>query len=81
MKRSTVLLVVLVAAEVVAFVGLAIRHTHAPPICGVATPLAYRDSKLIFVTHEEGNFSQLRAKLGSDRAVEASGGAVADLEN
>jgi hypothetical protein len=48
-------------------------HTDeaASPIYGVTIPPGYRDWKLISVTHEEGDFNQLRAQLGNDRAIKA----------
>jgi hypothetical protein len=41
------------------------------PIYGVKIPAGYRDWKLISVTHEEGDFNQLRAQVGNDIAVKA----------
>jgi len=38
----------------------------ANPILGVTIPPGYRDWQLISVTHEEGDFNQLRAQLGND---------------
>jgi hypothetical protein len=43
----------------------------ASPIYGVTIPADYRDWKLISVTHEGGDFNQLRAQLGNDLAVKA----------
>ena len=43
----------------------------ASPIYGVTIPTGYRDWKLISVTHEEGDFDQLRAQLGNDIAIQA----------
>ena len=43
----------------------------AAPIFGVTIPSGYRDWKLISVTHEEGDFNQLRAQLGNDIAINA----------
>ena len=43
----------------------------AAPIYGVKIPPGYRDWKLISVTHEEGDFNQLRAQLGNDLAIQA----------
>jgi hypothetical protein len=40
-------------------------------IYGVSIPHGYRDWKLISVTHEEGDFNQLRAQLGNDIAIKA----------
>jgi hypothetical protein len=44
---------------------------EAAPIFGVTIPAGYRDWKLISVTHEEGDFNQLRAQLGNDIAIKA----------
>ena len=41
------------------------------PIFGVTIPPGYRDWQLISVTHEEGDFNQLRAQLGNDIAMKA----------
>jgi hypothetical protein len=43
----------------------------AAPIFGVKIPAGYRDWKLISVTHEEGDFNQLRAQVGNDIAIKA----------
>jgi hypothetical protein len=45
--------------------------SEAAPIFGVTIPSGYRDWKLISVTHEEGDFNQLRAQLGNDIAIKA----------
>jgi hypothetical protein len=45
--------------------------SDASPIFGVTIPAGYRDWKLISVTHEEGDFNQLRAQLGNDLAIKA----------
>lgn len=44
---------------------------EASPIYGITIPPGYRDWKLISVTHEEGDFNQLRAVLGNDIAIKA----------
>ena len=44
---------------------------EASPIYGVTIPPGYRDWNLISVTHEEGDFNQLRAQLGNDIAIKA----------
>jgi hypothetical protein len=44
---------------------------EAAPIFGVTIPPGYRDWQLISVTHEEGDFNQLRAQLGNDIAMKA----------
>ena len=44
---------------------------EAAPIYGVTIPPGYRDLKLVYVTHEEGDFDQLRAQLGNDIAIKA----------
>ena len=73
MKRFTVLLVTLIAAGVIAFSAPVSGHADegASPIYGVTIPPGYRDWKLISVTHEEGDFNQLRAQLGNDLAIKA----------
>jgi Cytochrome P460 len=74
MKRIVFLLVAIAAvAAVVASLALASRHAdeEAAPIFGVTIPPGYRDWKLISVTHEEGEFNQLRAQLGNDIAIKA----------
>jgi hypothetical protein len=48
-----------------------VADENASPIYGVTVPPAYRDWKLISVTHEEGNFDQLRAQVGNDLAIKA----------
>jgi hypothetical protein len=74
MKRITFLLVAVatvagVAARMVASSGRA--NEEASPIYGVTIPSGYRDWQLISVTHEEGDFNQLRAQLGNDIAIKA----------
>jgi hypothetical protein len=69
-------LVLVVVAAVVGSVALtppAVGRADesAGPIYGVRVPAAYRDWKLISVTHEEGDFDQLRAQLGNDIAMKA----------
>jgi hypothetical protein len=74
MKRIAFLLAVVAAvAGVVASLALASRHAdeEASPIFGVTIPAGYRDWKLISVTHEEGDFNQLRAQVGNDIAIQA----------
>jgi hypothetical protein len=58
-----------VAAHTVATSGRA--DSRASPIYGVKIPDGYRDWKLISVTHEEGDFNQLRAQVGNDLAIKA----------
>jgi hypothetical protein len=58
-----------VAAHTVATSGHA--DAEASSIYGVKIPEGYRDWKLISVTHEEGDFNQLRAQVGNDRAIKA----------
>ena len=74
MKQIAFLLVVVAAAAGVA-VSLAQATGQAgeaaSPIYGVTIPHGYRDWRLISVTHEEGNFNQLRAQLGNDVAIKA----------
>jgi hypothetical protein len=74
MKRIVLFLVVAAAvAGVAAVVAPTTGHANeaASPIYGVTIPPGYRDWKLISVTHEEGNFNQLRAVLGNDMAMKA----------
>ena len=44
---------------------------EASPIYGVTIPPGYRDWNLISITHEEGDFNQLRAQLGNNIAIKA----------
>ena len=74
MKRIAFLLVVVAtlagaAASMVISSGRA--NEEASPIYGVTIPSGYRDWQLISVTHEEGDFNQLRAQLGNDIAIKA----------
>ena len=74
MKRIAFLLVVVatlagVAGSMVISSGRA--NEEASPIYGVTIPSGYRDWQLISVTHEEGDFNQLRAQLGNDIAIKA----------
>jgi hypothetical protein len=74
MKRIAFLLVAVAAlAGVVASLALASRHAddQAASIFGVRIPPGYRDWKLVSVTHEEGDFNQLRAQLANDLAIKA----------
>ena len=73
MRRSTVLLLILIAAGFIAFSAPVSGHAdeEASPIYGVKIPAEYRDWKLISVTHEQGDFNQLRAQLGKDTAIKA----------
>jgi hypothetical protein len=74
MKRIA-FLVVAVATMVGAAAYMAVPSgqagEEASPIYGVTIPPGYRDWKLISVTHEEGDFRQLRAQLGNDIAIKA----------
>jgi hypothetical protein len=74
MKRISFLLVSIAAlAGVVASIVPASGQAdkEAAPIFGVTIPPGYRDWRLISVTHEEGDFNQLRAQLGNDTAIKA----------
>ncbi len=74
MKRIGFVLVVIAAVVgSVAFTPSAAGRADeaAAPIYGVKLPAAYRDWKLISVTHEEGDFNQLRAQVGNDIAIKA----------
>ena len=46
---------------------------EAAPIFGIKIPAGYRDWRLISVAHEEGTLNDLRAILGNDIAIKASG--------
>jgi hypothetical protein len=72
MRRLAILLLVLATtAGVIAYMGPSSGHAdeQAAPIYGVKIPQGYRDWKLISVTHEAGDFNQLRAQLGNDLAI------------
>src|SRR5277367_6074340 len=74
MRRIAFLLVAVatlagVAASMVT--SSARANEEAAPIYGVTIPPGYRDWSLISVTHEEGDFNQLRAQLGNDIAIKA----------
>jgi hypothetical protein len=71
--KIAVVLALLIAAGVIAFSAPVSGHADedTSPIYGVKIPTGYRDWKLISVTHEEGDFNQLRAQLGNDTAVKA----------
>jgi hypothetical protein len=74
MKRIAFFLVIATAAAgVAAVVAPTTGHADqaASPIYGVTVPPGYRDWGLISVTHEEGNFNQLRAQLGNNIAIKA----------
>jgi hypothetical protein len=74
MKRIVFLLVAVAAvAAVVVSLGAVSGQADeaASPIYGVTIPPGYRDWRLISVTHEEGDFNQLRAALGNDIAIKA----------
>ena len=74
MRRIALLLVVVaVAAGVIVSLPHATAQSGeaASPIYGITIPSGYRDWRLISVTHEEGNFNQLRAALGNDLAIRA----------
>ena len=74
MRRIAFVLVAVVAlAGVVAYMAPASGQAdgEAAPIYGITIPPGYRDWKLISVTHEEGDFNQLRAQLGNDIAIKA----------
>jgi hypothetical protein len=74
MKQIAFLLIVIAAmAGVLASMSSTFGQANeqASPIFGVKIPPGYRDWKLISVTHEEGDFNQLRAQLGNDMAIKA----------
>jgi hypothetical protein len=74
MKRIPILLVAIATV-----IGLAASMPissgrpaeEASPIYGVTIPPGYRNWQLISVTHEEGDFNQLRAQLGNEIAIKA----------
>lgn len=51
--------------------GVVAESSEASPIYGVRIPPGYRDWGLISVTHEGGDFNQLRAQLGNETAIRA----------
>jgi cytochrome P460 len=71
--KIAVLLALLIAAGAIALSAPVSGRADkdASPIYGVKIPTGYRDWKLISVTHEEGDFNQLRAQLGNDTAINA----------
>ena len=72
MKRIVFVLVAVAAvAAIVASSAPVSGHADeaASTIYGVTIPPRYRDWGLISVTHEEGNFNQLRAQLGNEIAM------------
>jgi hypothetical protein len=74
MKRIAFLVVVVATvAGIAAFKAPASAPAddEAAPIYGVTIPPGYRDWNLISVTHEEGDFNQLRAALGNPIAMKA----------
>jgi hypothetical protein len=73
MKRIAFFFLIAAAAGVaiVATFRTGRSNEAASPIYGVTIPARYRDWRLISVTHEEGNFNQLRAQLGNDIAIKA----------
>jgi hypothetical protein len=71
-----IVLLLVVAATVTAAAASRVTSSgraneEASPIYGVTIPPGYRDWQLISVTHEEGDFNQLRAQLGNDLAIKA----------
>ena len=73
MRRLRFRPLALFAAAIIASWVPASGHADegAAPIYGIMIPDGYRDWKLISVTHEEGDFNQLRAQLGNDIAIKA----------
>jgi hypothetical protein len=73
MKRITFLLVtVATLADVVGFTAPVSKHgDEGAPIFVTKIPSGYRDWKLISVAREEGNFDDIRAILGNDKAIKA----------
>ena len=76
MRRTVFALFAVVAlAGMVAYLAPARGQAdgEAAPIFGVKIPPGYRDWRLISVAHEEGNLNDLRAVLGNDIAINATG--------
>ena len=74
MKRIALLLLAVAAVSVIvapAYRGAGHADEEATPIFGVTIPPGYRDWRLVFVAHEEGNLNDLRAILGNDVAIKA----------
>jgi len=75
MKRSSVLLVTLIAAGIIALSAAVSGHADedASPIYGVTIPPGYREWKMIAVNQIllTGKGEQLRAQLGNDIAIKA----------
>jgi hypothetical protein len=71
--KTAVLLALLIPAGAIAFSAPVSRFADEDrsPIYGIKIPTGYRNWKLISVTHEEGDFNQLRAQLGNDIAIKA----------
>jgi Cytochrome P460 len=75
MKWFTILiLAIVIALTILAALPFASGHAEdeASPIFGMKIPAGYRDWRLIFVAHEEGNLNDLRAILGNDVAIRAA---------
>ena len=74
-RKQTALMVlpIAIACCFVAFWAPTSGHADegGAPIYGVTIPPGYRSWNLISVTHEEGDFNQLRAQLGNDIAMKA----------
>src|SRR5258708_12070538 len=74
MRRIAFVLVAVIAlAGVVAHMAPASEHAEgaAAPIFGIKIPAGYRDWKLISVAHDAGNLNNIRAILGTDKAIKA----------
>src|SRR5262252_8504093 len=76
MKRSTFLLLVLVAlaaivAGSVAITSRKVSAQAANPIFVKQIPAGYRDWKVVSVAHEAGELNDIRAVLGNDLAIKA----------
>ena len=75
MKRISILVFAAMAGCAIAAMLFAARRANneASPIFGVKIPPGYRDWRVISVAHEAGNNNDLRAILGNDVAIEATG--------
>jgi hypothetical protein len=75
MKRTTLLLVVVIALAVVAtLTATTSRHARAQEAARIfvkKVPPGYRDWKVISVAHEAGALNDIRAVIGNDIAIKA----------
>jgi len=75
MKRISILAFAVMAACAIAAMLFATGRANdeASPIFGIKIPPGYRNWRLVSVAHEEGDNNDLRAILGNDVAIEATG--------